>query len=299
MSTHEHPGGRDPWRAREKRHGLKVVEVAVPAPAQSVDQIVSLFEKAITPRTRVLMVSHVVFVTGLVNPIKALGEMAHRKGLLFSVDAAHALGMLDLNVHEYGIDHYSTAGQKWLMAGTGTGVAYFKKDIQDRVWSDMASANENASQGARKYERSGQRNIPSALGMGDAVEFQTLIGKKNIEARVKQLAVRVKNGIKDIPGGRLYTPTTPELSGGLTTFSIREVPKATVTKVLMDKYGIFVPASGFNDFSCRVSTHIYTLPSDVERFLTGLRDISDNAAKYMTSTAAPARDDFDAAYYLG
>ena len=69
--------------------------------------------------------------------------------------------------------------------------------------------------------------------------------------------------------------------------------------MLMDKYGIFVAASGFNDFSCRVSTHIYTLPSDVERFLTGLRDISDNATKYMTSTAAPARDDFDAAYYLG
>jgi selenocysteine lyase/cysteine desulfurase len=285
MSTHEHPGGRDPWRAREKRHSLKVVEVAVPAPAESADQIVSLFEKAITPRTRVLLVSHVVFVTGLVNPIKPLADLARRKGLLFSVDAAHALGMLDLNVHDYGIDHYSAAGQKWLMAGTGTGVAYFRKDIQDRVWADMMSANENASQGARKYERSGQRNIPTALGMGDAVDFQATIGKKHIEARVKQLASRVRAGLKDIPGAKVYTPMSPELSGGLTTFSIRDVPKATVTKVLLDKYGIFIPASGYNEFSCRVSTHIYTLPSDVDRFLAGLRDISDNASKY-TSTAA-------------
>jgi selenocysteine lyase/cysteine desulfurase len=294
-STHEHPGGRDPWRAREKRHGLKVVEVAVPAPAESVDQIVALFEKAITPRTRVLMVSHISFVTGLVSPIKALAEMAHRKGLLFSVDAAHALGMLDLNLHDYGIDHYSAAGQKWLMAGTGNGVAYFKKDVQDRVWADMASANENATQGARKYERSGQRNIPSALGMGDAIDFQMMIGKQNVEPRVKQLATRVKNGIKDVPGGKVYTPMSPELSGGLTTFSIREVPKAVVTKVLMDKYGIFIPASGFNDFSCRVSTHVYTMQSDVDRLLAGLRDISDNATKYTSSTApaAPARDDLD------
>ena len=297
MSTHEHGGGRDPWRAREKRHGLKVVEVAVPAPPESVDQIVSLFEKAITPRTRVLMVSHISFVTGLVSPIKALAEMAHRKGLLFSVDAAHALGMLDLNMHDYGIDHYSAAGQKWLMAGTGNGVAYFKKDIQDRVWSDMASANDNATQGARKYERSGQRNIPSALGMGDAVDFQMTIGKKTVEARVKQLATRVRSGIKDIPGGKVFTPMSPELSAGLTTFSIREVPKAVVTKVLMDKYGIYIPASGFNDFSCRVSTHVYTMQADVDRFLAGVRDISDNAAKYTTSTApaAPARDDFDQA----
>jgi selenocysteine lyase/cysteine desulfurase len=225
-------------------------------------------------------------VTGLVNPIKALGDLAHRKGLLFSVDAAHALGMLDLNVHDYGIDHYSAAGQKWLMAGTGTGVAYFKKDIQDRVWSDMMSANENASQGARKFERSGQRNVPTALGIGDAIDFHTTIGKKNVEARVKQLASRIKAGIKDIPGAKVYTPMSPELSGGLTTFSIRDVPKATVTQVLLDKHGIYIPASGYNDFSCRVSTHIYTLPSDVDRFLAAVRDISDNATKYTTSLPA-------------
>lgn len=288
MSTHEHPGGHDPWRAREKRHGLKVIEVAIPAPAESVEQIVSLFEKAITPRTRVLMVSHISFVTGLASPIKALSEMAHRKGLLFSVDAAHALGMLDLNMHEYGIDHYSAAGQKWLMAGTGTGVAYFKKDIQDRVWSDMASANENATQGARKFERSGQRNIPSALGMGDAADFQLLIGKKHVEARVKQLALRLKTGLREIPGAKIYTPMSAELSGGLTTFSVRDVPKANVLKVLMDKYGVYIPQSGLNSFSCRASTHIYTMPSDVDRLLEGVRYASENSAKLMTSTAAPA-----------
>jgi selenocysteine lyase/cysteine desulfurase len=290
-STHEHPGGRDPWRAREKRHGLKVVEVAIPAPAESVDQIVGLFEKAITPRTRVLMVSHISFVTGLVSPMKALGEMAHRHGLLFSVDAAHALGMLQLNMHEYGIDHYSAAGQKWLMAGTGTGVAYFKKDIQDKVWSDMASANENATQGARKFERSGQRNVPSALGMGDAADFQMLIGKKNVEARVKQMALRLKTGLKDIPGAKIYTPMSADLSGGLTTFSVRDVPKANVLKVLMDKYGVYIPQSGYNEFSCRASTHIYTLPSDVDRLLEGVRYVSENASKLMTTTAAPAQLD--------
>jgi selenocysteine lyase/cysteine desulfurase len=299
-SSHEHPGGRDPWRAREQRHGIKVIQVPIPAPPESADQIVSLFEKAITPRTRVLMVSHIVYVTGLVNPIKALGEMAHRKGLLFSVDAAHALGMLDLNLREYGIDHYSAAGQKWLMAGTGTGVAYFRRDIQDKVWTDMISANPPAAeQGARKYERSGQRNIPTALAMGDAVDFHLTIGKKNIEARVKQLALRFKTGLKEIPGAQVHTSMSPELSGGLTTFSIREVPKANVARVLMDKYGIFIPQSGYNNFSCRASTHVYTMASDVDRLLQGLRDISENSAKYMMSTSAAASRsaDFDIAYF--
>jgi selenocysteine lyase/cysteine desulfurase len=137
--------------------------------------------------------------------------------------------------------------------------------------------------------------------MGDAVDFQMLIGKKNVEARVKQIAARVKNGLKDIPGAKVYTPMSPELSGGLTTFQIREVPKAVVTKVLLDKFGIFIPASGYNDYSCRVSTHIYTQPADVDRFLMALRDISDNASKYTTSTApaGQARHDFGADYYLG
>lgn len=285
MSTHEHGGGRDPWRAREKRHGLRLSEVAIPAPAASVDQIVSLFEKAITPRTRVVMISHISYVTGLVAPIRALAEMAHRKGLLFSVDAAHALGMLDLNLHEYGIDHYSSSGQKWLMAGTGTGIAFFKKEIQDRVWADMISASQEAPVGARKFERSGQRNVPSALGMGDAVAFHLAIGKSNVEARVKQLALRFKNGLSDISGAKIYTPLSPELSGGLTTFSIGSVPKAIVVKVLMENYGIYIPQSSLNDFTCRASTHVYTMPSDVDRLLEGLRHIANNTTQYTTASA--------------
>ncbi|MBI3492772.1 MAG: hypothetical protein HY047_13495 [Acidobacteria bacterium] len=69
------------------------------------------------------------------------------------------------------------------------------------------------------------------------------------------------------------------------------MPKANVLKVLMDKYGVYIPQSGLNNFSCRASTHIYTLPSDVDRLLEGLRYVSENASKLMTSTAAPAQDE--------
>jgi selenocysteine lyase/cysteine desulfurase len=281
MSSHEHPGGYGAWRNRAKRHGIKIVEVAIPAPPESADQIVSLFERAMTPRTRVLMVSHIVYVTGLVNPLKPLADLAHRRGLLFSVDAAHALGMLPLDVRAYDADHYSAAGQKWLMAGTGTGVAYFRSGIQDRVWADMVGNQE--PKGARKYERSGQRDIPSALGIGDALDFQLAIGKPNVENRVKQLARRFKEGLREIPGATLYTSMSPELSGGLTTFSIRDVPKQNVAKFLMEERGIWIPQSGLNANSCRASTHIYTLPSDVDRLLEALRYLAANSSKFTTT----------------
>ena len=285
MSTHEHPGGYGPWRARERRYGIKVTTVDIPAPPDSADQIVSLFEKAITPKTRVLFTSHIVFVTGLVMPIKALAELAHRRGLLISVDGAHAPGMLDLNFHDLGVDHYSGAGQKWLLAGTGTGLAYFKREIQDQIASDIWFEDEKPDMFARKYERSGQRDIPSALGMGDAVDFHNAIGKATVEARVRQLATRFRTGLKDIPGVRLGTSMTAELNGGLTTFYIPGVPKETTTRVLMEREQIFIPGSRLNANACRLSTHIYNTPAEVDRAIETIRHIATNASKY-TNTAA-------------
>ncbi len=283
MSSHEHPGGYGPWRARELRQGIKINVVEIPAPPDNADQIVSLFEKAITPKTRVIFTSHIVFVTGLVTPIKPLADMAHRRGLLITVDGAHALGMLPLDFHDSGVDHYAAAGQKWLMAGTGTGVSYFKRDIQARVASDMWNEDDKPGMGAKKYERSGQRDIPSALGIGDAIDFQNAIGRANIAARVRELATRFRAGLKDVPGVKLGTSMTPELNGGLTTFHIPGVPKETITKVLMERERIHIPVSRLNANACRLSTHVYNTASEVDRAIDVIRSIASNVSKYSTT----------------
>jgi isopenicillin-N epimerase len=285
MTTHEHGGGAGPWRQREKRDRIKITTVAIPAPPESVDQVLSIVEKGFTPRTRVLLVSYPIFVTGLLMPIKPLAELAHRRGALITVDAAHALGMLDLDLKSYGVDHFTSAGQKWLMAGTGTGLAYFRRDVQERIWSDMPTQGDEAKLGARKYERDGQRNLPSALGMGVAADFQGAIGKQNVQARIHFLANRLKTGLSQIPNVNVHTSMSTELSGGLTTFSITGVPKANVTRLAMERQGIYIVQSGLNDGSCRVSTHIYTSPDDVDRLLEVVKHIAANASKY-TSTAA-------------
>jgi selenocysteine lyase/cysteine desulfurase len=286
MTSHEHPGGYGPWKAREVREGLKVNVVDIPAPPENIDQIVELVDKAITPKTRVLMISHVVFVTGLVTPIKELAELARRRGVLSSVDAAHALGMLALDLHDSGVDHYSTAGQKWLMAGSGTGVAYFKRDIQDQIRVDMWREEEDPKAGARKYERWGQRNIPSARGMGDAVDFHNAIGRQNVEARTKQLGNIVREGLTAIPGVELGTSDAAELSGGLTTFSLAGVPQNAITKAVMDMEGIYIVRSRWTPNACRVSTHIYNKPSQIDRLLGCIRHIAENPGNYQEAATA-------------
>jgi selenocysteine lyase/cysteine desulfurase len=283
--THEHGGGRGPFLNLEKRVGIKIVTIEVPSPPQGIDQIVGLFEKAITPRTKMIMVSHITYVTGLVMPIKELADLAHRRGLLLSVDGAHPLGMMDLDLKATGVDHYAAAGQKWLLCGTGTGVCYVKRDVQERIWALMGPPGD-PKRGARKYEAFGQRDVPSVLGMSAALDFQLAIGKKNIEARDRALSTRLRAGLKDIPGVKLWTSNDPALSAGLTLFSVRDIPMANVVKAVMERDRIFIRTMGTGNLNaCRASTHMYNMPEEIDRLINSVKYVAENSAKFMSTAA--------------
>jgi selenocysteine lyase/cysteine desulfurase len=267
--THEHGGGIGPYTSLAKRRGINIVRIEIPSPPASVDQIVGLYEKAMTPRTKVIMVSHMTYVTGLVTPVKELAELAHRRGALISVDGAHPLGMLDLNLKAMNVDHYSAAGQKWLMCGTGTGtgMCYVKRDVQDRVWPLMGPPGDPKG-GARKYEAFGQRDVPSALGMAAAVSLQLAIGKKNVEARVRELSARLRAGVRTIPGVTLWTSDDPQFSAGLTLFSVRDIPMANVQQAILARDQIYIRTMGTGNLNaCRAATHIYNMPGEVDRLV--------------------------------
>lgn len=284
MNRHEHPGGYKAYKTLEKRRGIKIHWIDVPSPPESPGQIIELYEKAITPRTRAIVVSEITYVTGLLTPAKELTDLAHRKGLLISVDGAHTVGMIDVDFQRIGCDHYAAAGQKFLLSGTGTGFACFKQDIQDQIWPLMGYADpENERERtARRYEQCGQRQIPSALGMAAGVEFQEVIGKKNVEARVRQLSARLKEGLQETPGVKLWTSMDPKLSAGLTLFSIRDVPMENTQKGLLERDRIYIRTMADGNLNgCRASMHIYVMLEDVDRLLAGIRHIAFNWADYM------------------
>ena len=284
MNSHEHGGGRGPYLSLMERKGIRINVIDVPSPPESTDQIVNLYEQAITSRTRAIMVSHITYVTGLVTPIKMLSEMAHRHGVLVSVDGAHPLGMIDLNFHEMGCDHYSAAGQKWLLAGGGTGGCYVKGDIQDQVWPLMGGPPREGAT-ATRYESVGQRNLPSLLGMGDAVDLQETIGKRNIEERDRQLSNRLREGLNEIPGVHLWTSSDRGLSAGLTLFSVHDIPMQNVVTALFDEFRVHIRTMGTGNLNgVRASTHFYNMPHEVDRLLEGVRHIAANAGNYMTTS---------------
>jgi selenocysteine lyase/cysteine desulfurase len=288
MSSHEHPGGYGAYRSLEHHRGIKINEIDVPIVPESVDQVVELYERAITPKTRVIVVSHITYISGLMTPVKELSEMAHRRGILVSVDGAHPPGMMDLDFHDMGCDHYAAAGQKWLLAGTGTGLGYFKQEIQDQVHPLMGADGHEEDgvwimhEDAERYQHCGQRHVSSALGMKTAVEFHSMIGKANIEARVRELSTRFKQGLIEIPGVRLQTPMDPSMSAGLTHFSIENVPMDNVRQGIMDLGRIHIRTSSRGDVTgCRASTHLYNMPEEVDELLGCVRHIAEHSADYM------------------
>ncbi|MDR2674599.1 MAG: aminotransferase class V-fold PLP-dependent enzyme [Opitutaceae bacterium] len=277
----EHFSATGAYQALEKRPGIKIVTAEIPLLPASPGEITAAYARAITPRTRVLVASHVSYVNGLIHPLAELAALAHRHGALLSVDGVQALGALPFDAAATGVDHYASGGQKWLLAGTGTGVFFLRKELQDQIIPLMGHHNPGERRGgppsARRYEQNGQYNIPAAIGIGAAVDFQNAVGKQNIEARVRALGGCLRDGAAAIPGVSLLTPAAPALSAGITSLAIAGAAGADVIYALQTREGITVRGSRHKDADgIRVSTHFYNTPAGIDRLLAALRDIAKN-----------------------
>jgi selenocysteine lyase/cysteine desulfurase len=281
LSTMEHPGGTHPWNLKEKRYGVKIVYVPIGLPPASVDEFVSGFEKTITPRTKVISISHTVYISGLISPLKELCKMAHEKGILVLADSAHGIGMLDLNMKEMDVDFFTTSPYKWLGAPTGVGVLYIKKEHLEKVWATLATGGWDNSASARKFEAVGQRADALTIALGEAIDFQNHIGKQRIERRIKTLAGYLKRELTKIPGVKLHTSQDPYISGGLTAFSIEGVEPRNVVNYVREKYNIVIRTVGNEEkgtYGLRVSTHFYIAKKHVDMLLEGIRHLVNRRA---------------------
>ena len=277
ISSHEHPAGIHPWKGKEERYGIKVIEVPLGVPPKSIDEIVNAFRNAITPRTEVISISHTVYITGLISPVKELSELAHDNDILLVADSAHGIGMLDLDVKKLGIDILASSPYKWLGAPTGCGLLYVRKEVQDRIWPSIASSGWDTHENARRFETLGQRADPLILALGEAIDFQNIIGKKRIERRIKTLAGYLKKDLKSISKVRLHTPADPYLSGGLTAFSIEGVDHSKIVNYLREKYNIVIRTIGRDrdgTDGVRVSTHIFVSCKHVDQLLEGVNHLA-------------------------
>jgi selenocysteine lyase/cysteine desulfurase len=272
LSTMEHPGGTNPWLLKAQRYGITIKEIPIGFPPKNVDEFVGAFEKEIKPNTKVISISHTVYISGLISPIKELCQMAHDKGVLVLADSAHGIGMLDLNMKEMGVDFFATSPYKWMGAPTGVGVLFVRQEVQDKLWPTIASSGWDTEKTARKFETLSQRADALTIALGEAVDFQNAIGKQKVEKRIKALAGYLKRELKKIPGVQVHTSEDPYISGGLTAFSVEGIEPQKIVDYVRDKYNMVIRTVGsrVKGTWIRVSTPIYVTYEHVDMLLEAI-----------------------------
>jgi selenocysteine lyase/cysteine desulfurase len=265
----EHSGGIGGWRLRAKRHGIILRELPLgPALERGPEGVVRLFEEAITPRTRVIMFSHITSGLGVLMPARELSALAHAHSALSIVDGAQVLGQRALDVKAVGCDAYVSSPHKWLLAPKGTGILYIGRDVQRRFWVTLASGRIDPDEtGVFRFMQYGTGSVPVVDGLIAAIRFIEAIGVERIQQWDLALANRLRDGLAGIKGVRLASPADRRLMSAITTFGVSGATGRELQDALWARK-IRVRAQGQAvDRPVRLSAHLYVAPADIDRVL--------------------------------
>jgi selenocysteine lyase/cysteine desulfurase len=268
MTDQEHPGGRCVWEQKAARHGTAVRFVEVPRPPASAGEIVERFERAIGPKTRVLMFSHITTVTGVVLPARELCAMARRRGILTHVDGAHCIGQLPLDLHAMGCDFYAASPHKWLMAPKGTGFLYVREEHLEKLWVNIASGDwRNFDLKAYRFSNFGTSNLSVMVGLAAALDFFDELGPARIYARQHELATRVRDRVRRYPQLRVANASADEFYGGMVSFE--PAAAGDLSAVVRECAARGIRIAGGPE-RIRISTNIFTQPWELDAFFEAL-----------------------------
>jgi isopenicillin-N epimerase len=275
LTDQEHPGGHCSWDQKAQRFGVKLNYVTLPKPPASKEQIVELFARALTPKTRIVCFSHITTVTGVILPAKEICALARERGVLSHVDGAHAIGQVPLDLHDIGCDFYGTSPHKWLMAPKGTGVLYIREERLKDLWVNIATANwNNYDMKAYRFSWFGTSNLSVMVGLKAALDFHKEIGSERIYARMHALAKQVRDRVARYPRVKIVNASADEFYGGLVSFEpVPPVPVGATTgglKKIADECAARNIRIAGGPERIRIATHIFTQPTELNAFYDAL-----------------------------
>lgn len=271
LSPWDYDSMRQAWLLRGRRHGVVVRDVNFDALASDA-AIVEAYRRAITPRTRVMHLTHMLHSTGRVLPVEALCELARDRGLQTVVDAAQSFAQLPLSFRTIGCDYLAASLHKWLCAPFGTGMLVVRKQRIDALWPLMAPLSADAK-GIAKIDgwNLGTYSSPAEHTIETAIDFHNALGTAVIHERLRQLSRYWIDKARGLPGFALHTPLDDSRLAAVTLFSIAGRPAEDLEKSLRERHRIRVRLRRVNGLvGLRVSPHIYTSMDDLDRFVSAL-----------------------------
>ena len=260
---------------RERRFGTKIRIVDVPIHPKSQREIVDMVIGAVNKKTKVILISHMVFLNGQVFPVKEVCAKAREMGLETIVDGAHSFSHVDMDVSEIGCDYYGSSLHKWLGAPLGNGLLYVKKGNAERLWplyGDTAYDDDNIM----KLEHLGTRPCSDQNGIIPAVDFNLEIGKKEKSERLKFLQMRWASELKDNKNIILNTPLGEGQSYGIANVGVKNLHPSELADKLFDDHNIFtVPIDDDRGIrGVRVSPNLYSTVEDIDKFIEAMLTIA-------------------------
>lgn len=257
-----------------KRFGIVNKVVSVPNHPSSDEEIVHLYADAITPKTKLLMVCHMVNITGHILPIKKICRMAHEKGVQVMVDGAHCIGHFEFNMEDLECDYYGSSLHKWLAVPLGTGLLYVKDENIDTLWPIFAEFDREPGDISR-LNHTGTHPVYHDLSIESAIDYYNMLGGKRKETRLRYLQEYWSSKVRNHPNIIVNTPKESHRACGIANVGIKSMKPAELAKRLMDDYKIFTVAIDYaNVQGCRITPNVFTTTEELDVFVKALKEMA-------------------------
>jgi selenocysteine lyase/cysteine desulfurase len=270
----DYPNMIQAYRQRAERDGIVYKQISFDFPIEDDAQIVKAYEEAITPRTRLIHVTHMVNWVGQTMPVRKIADMAHAHGIEVIADGAHSFGLLDFKIPDLHCDYFGTSLHKFLSAPIGTGMMWVKADKIEKIWPLTCNGAPHSSD-IRKFETLGTRSFPIEQGIGEAINFHEGIGSKRKEQRIGYLKNYWASRVQQIPKVKLHTSLNLNYSCAICGVSIDGMTPGAFASTLFDRYKIHTVGIVWENISCvRVTPHVYTTIADLDKLVRAIGEIA-------------------------
>ncbi len=271
ITDQDYPNMINAIRQREKREGIVVREIRLPLNPKSDEEIVEKYEAVMSARTKLVLVTHMINLTGQILPCRKIADMVHSKGAEVIVDAAHSYAHVDFKIPELGGDYVGTSLHKWLSAPVGSGLLYVRKDKIEKVWPLMGDT-ENDPTNIRKFQRQGTQPIGTRKAIRDSIEFHKRIGGKRKEEKLRSMTRYWTDEARKMNNIGVNTPEDPSRYAALGNFFVKGANPGPVSKKLFSDYKIMtVPIKTDSVTGIRVTPQLYNQPDDLDKLIAAIK----------------------------
>lgn len=275
MAAQDYGAMLDMFTLVGKRHGVVNKVISLPHNPKSDEELVQRYANAITPKTKLLMVCHVVNITGQVMPVKKICDMAHSKGVQVLVDGAHAFAQLNFKIPELNCDYYGASLHKWLSVPLGAGLLYIKKEHIQKTWP-LLGPSEGEDKSIARLNHTGTHPVATDITIPYAIEHYKMIGAERKQARLQYLQQYWLKQVKQLPNIIINTPDDPARCCAIANVGVKGMKPADLAASLLNKYKIYTVAIDrpeANVQGCRITPNLYTTTKELDTLVAALKEL--------------------------